>query len=118
MSNSDQERERRLSPRVYNEGAVQVEYILPDPRVRDLSISGLYVADPRPLQRGQPVELKLRLGPGDPLSVRGMVRRVDPGQGMGIEFIHLEPADRRRLREYVGRAKPESVSPAGDDIFS
>jgi hypothetical protein len=110
------ERDRRLSPRVAD-SIIQIEYVAPSPQVRDLSVSGVYVLDPRPLQRGQSVELRLRLGDTEPITIRGMVRRVDPGEGMGIEFIQIGAADRRRIREFIARVHPEKVSPADEDVF-
>ena len=115
MSSSD--RERRLDPRVAD-AVLQVEYVAPGPKVRDLSMTGMYVSDPRPLQRGQPLELRLWIGEGDAITIQGMVRRVDPGEGMGIEFIHVDTAGRRHIKEYISRVNPEKVSPAGDDMFS
>lgn len=111
---SPTEHERRLSPRVAD-GIIQIEYVTPSPKVRDLSVSGLYLVDTRPLQRGQPVELKLTLGEGEPILVRGMVRRVDPGEGMAIEFIQVDAAGRRRIKEFVATSDPSKVSPAGQD---
>lgn len=98
--------------------SIQVEYVVPSPQVRDLSVSGLYLSDSRTLQRGQPIDLRLRLGDSQAIAIKGMVRRVDPGQGMAIEFIQVDPADRRRIKEFIARANPEKISPAGDDIFS
>ncbi len=116
MSGSIEDRNRRLEPRVADDGVVHVEYIAPSPHVRDLSASGVYLADPRQLQLGQTVKLRLSLGPaGIPFVVTGMVRRVDPGQGFAVEFIQLEPADRRRLKEFIARGNPEKTSLAGAD---
>ncbi len=111
---TDRERDRRLDARVTND-VIQVEYLAPSPHVRDLSISGLFLLDPRPLMRGQPVQLKLSLAGVGTVVVQGMVRRVDPGVGMGIEFTQMEPSDRRKIKEYVARANPGQVSPAGED---
>ena len=113
---TDSGQERRLDARV-TDGIIQVEYVAPSPKVRDLSVAGLYILDPRPMQRGQTVELRLRLGDGQPIQVRGMVRRVDPGVGMAIEFIQIEAADRRRIKEFISHAQPDKVSPAGEDVF-
>lgn len=116
MSTPQDDRERRLDPRLADEGAVQVEYLAPSPHVRDLSASGVYLADPRQLQLGQTVKLRLSLGAArTPIVVSGMVRRVDPGQGFAVEFIHLEPADRRRLKEFIARGSPDKISAAGAD---
>lgn len=106
------ESDRRLESRALGDN-ISVEYLSPIPRVRDLSTSGLYLLDPRPFQRGQTVELRLAFDSGEPVVVRGMVRRVDPGQGMAIEFTHIDPADRRRVKAYIARADPKKISPAG-----
>lgn len=116
MSSPDRERERRLNARVFDT-SVHVEYVAPSPHVRDLSLTGCYILDPRALQLGQPVQLRIRLGDTEPMVVSGMVRRVDAGTGMAIEFIHIELEDRRRLKDYLLKASPESISPAGKDIF-
>jgi hypothetical protein len=117
MSDS-RERDRRLDARISN-SVVEVEYVAPSPHVRDLSVSGLYLLDQRPLLRGQPVQLKLGLGGSAIVVVQGMVRRVDPGVGMAIEFTQVDVADRRKIKEFLARANPADVSPAGkDDIFS
>ena len=117
MFETKRDRDRRLDPRV-SDNVVQAEYVVPSPQVRDLSVSGIYLADTRTFQIGQTVELRLRLGASEPMSIGGMVRRVDPGQGMAVEFIHLETADRRRIKEFIARAHPEKVSPADEDILA
>lgn len=111
MPKSDHE--RRLDARVAD-GIIQVEYMAPSPHVRDLSVSGLYLKDPRPLQRGQPIELKLRIGEAEPIVVLGMVRRVDPGVGMAIEIIQLNATARRRIKEFIAHADPSKISPADE----
>jgi hypothetical protein len=108
--------DRRLDARV-SDGVIQVEYVVPSPKVRDLSVSGLYLQDPRTLQRGQPIELLLHIAGHEPILIRGMVRRVDPGEGMAIEFIQLSAADRRKIKEFVAHSAPEKISPAGADEF-
>ena len=42
-------------------------------------------------------------------------RRVDPGKGFAIEFIQVDAANRRRIKDYISRSNPESISPAGRD---
>ena len=106
------ERDRRLEPRAIAE-AITVEFISPIPRVRDLSTSGLYLLGPHPLQLGQTVELRLAFGSGEPVLVRGMVRRMDPGKGMAIEFTHIDAAARHRVKEFISHSHPKKVSAAG-----
>ena len=106
------ESDRRLEPRARGE-TITVEFLAPIPRVRDLSTSGLYLLDPHPLQLGQTVELRLAFDSGEPVRVRGMIRRMDPGQGMAIEFIHIDAAARRRVKDFITRSDPKKISPAG-----
>lgn len=105
--------ERRGDARVAD-GVIQVEYVAPSPSVRDLSTSGLYLNDPRTLQMGQLIELKLRIGADEPIVIHGMVRRVDPGQGMAVEIIRLDANARRRIKEFISRADPGKISPADE----
>ena len=106
------EKDRRLSPRVEAE-KIDFQYLSSLPRVRDLSVDGLYLLDPRPFQRGQTVEFRLTLGSAKPFVVTGMVRRVEPGHGMAIEFIHIDAAARRRVKEFISTSPPGKISPAG-----
>jgi hypothetical protein len=109
-------RERRLHLRV-TDVPVHIEYVAPSPHIRDLSLSGCYIQDLRTLHLGQQLQLRIRLDNAEPILISGMVRRVDAGVGMAVEFIHIEPDDRRRLKDYLAKAAPESISPAGKDIF-
>ncbi len=112
---SPEERNRRLEPRVVGE-EIKVEYLSPVPRIRDLSTSGFFILDPRPFQRGQTVEFRLTLGSNKPFKVTGMVRRVEPGQGMAIEFIHIDADSRRLVKEFISRSDPKKVTPAHPDF--
>jgi hypothetical protein len=111
---SADEKNRRLNPRVESE-EISIQYLSPIPRVRDLSADGLYVLDPRPFQRGQTVEFRLTFGSGEPMVVSGMVRRVEPGKGMAIEFIHIGADARRRVKEYIARSGHLDVSATNTD---
>lgn len=98
----DIDHERCAQPRIIPAKAVQVEY--PDfrPRVRNLSLSGAFIEDPRPVGRGRVIQLVFQIGDGKPIQAKAMVRRVEPEVGMGVEFIEMSPGDRSRLREFVG----------------
>jgi hypothetical protein len=95
--------ERRLEQRVASDAALQVEYIFPAPQVHDVSQSGVYLLDNRTFQRGQILQLRLRFADGDSFVVKGIVRRHDPGKGTAFEFMEIDPAARRRLREIVSK---------------
>ncbi len=112
---SEAKKNRRHEPRV-TQSVGPIEYVAPSPRVRDLSMSGIYVFDTRAFHIGESVEFRLWLGPKDAVLVRGMVRRVDSGKGMALEFIHVDQADRRRLKDYISRFEPYGDVPATDEF--
>jgi uncharacterized protein (TIGR02266 family) len=78
----------------------------------DVGLRGVFVEWPEPLPIGESVELRFHL-PGSARPVRAdskvawwnppgeaaRARRL-PG-GVGLEFVSLDPADRRRIRELV-----------------
>ena len=73
-----------------------------DGRARDLSQAGLFFVGASIESATGDVFLELDLPdePMRPLSVVGEVRRVE-GHGMGIRFLGLPVADRRRLANYL-----------------
>ncbi len=93
--------DRRTEPRLQVR-PLSVEFPDLQPRVRNLSLSGLYIEDPRPFPRGRIVRLKIWLGDQESIVVRAMVRRVDEGAGMSLEFVEINDADRQRLRSFLG----------------
>lgn len=94
--------ERRGQRRTAPKKDIYVEY--PDfrSRVRNLSLGGAFIEDPRPLPRGRVVQVLLPVNGPPPIAAKAMVRRVEPEVGMGLEFIEMSPEDRNRLREFVG----------------
>lgn len=93
------------------DAAVKVEYVLPGPSIRDISLSGIYLLDARTFQRGQILDLRLRFTDGEMFAIKGIVRRTDPGQGMGVEFMEMDATARRRLREYIAqRTSKQTIS--------
>lgn len=92
---------RRCVPRVSIPEAV-VELLDFRPRLRDLSDAGVFVEDPRPVKAGRMVRLLLRLDERSrAITVWGMVRRVEEGKGMGIEFMEMSAADRALLHNFL-----------------
>ncbi|MCI0404390.1 MAG: PilZ domain-containing protein [Acidobacteria bacterium] len=72
------------------------------PRIRDISQGGLFIEDLRPLPAGRMLRLLLRLNPDSrAITVWGMVRRVEEGKGMGVEFVQISPADRALVRDFL-----------------
>ena len=89
--------ERRRSPRYPFEGVLTIEWgsALLEGVVRDISAEGMRVETPDPLWLGASFAAELALD--TPLRVDCVVRRVEPGQGMGVALIVPEEADRARL---------------------
>ncbi|HEY4485287.1 MAG TPA: PilZ domain-containing protein [Nitrospiria bacterium] len=73
-------------------------------RMDDISEDGLFIATPETFMVGSLLDLKFRLL-GDPhyIEVKGEVRYVEEGVGMGVQFITLSPEDRGKIRKFVGK---------------
>jgi hypothetical protein len=112
---AEAKKNRRHAARV-NEVGSTIEYVAPSPRVLDLSLNGAFVLDTRLFHIGESLEFRLWLGPRDSVVVRGMVRRVEPGRGMALEFIHIESTDRRRLKDYLSRFEAFGDLPPSEDF--
>jgi hypothetical protein len=101
--------ERRSAPRHQVE-ALQVE--LPDfqPRLRDLSLAGAYIEDPRPISPGHVVTLRISSAERVLINAKAMVRRADEGKGMAVEFLEIGAAGRKELRTLLGEESEERLS--------
>ena len=94
--------ERRGQPRIHPDKPVFADYPELRPRVRDISLAGAYIQDPRPLPRGRMLQLRIALDERTTITARAMVRRSDPGVGMGVEFLVMSDEDSRHLHKFVG----------------
>lgn len=94
--------ERRAQPRVHPDRNIQVDYPDLRPRIRDISLSGAFIEDQRPLPRGRMLKVTIRLDDRTSVSVRAMVRRSEEGVGMGVEFLSMSDQDRNHLRQFIG----------------
>lgn len=72
--------------------------------MRDISLAGAFIEDPCPLPPGQRFQLRFWLGAIEPLVVDAAIRRVEEGQGMGVEFLSMTPADYDHLRAFLHTA--------------
>lgn len=71
-------------------------------RVGTLSMGGIYICVPNP----PPVGTKLKLAfevPGGDVQTEGIVRNIEAGKGMGIQFTRLNPKDRILLQGLLNR---------------
>jgi hypothetical protein len=70
-------------------------------RVRVLSEGGAFIDTIHPSPPG--AEFDATIEAGDAIRVRCISRDLDPGWGMGVEFVALAESDRTRLQDLVGR---------------
>jgi hypothetical protein len=71
-------------------------------RVGTLSMGGIFICAPSP----PPVGTKLKLAfevPGGEVQTEGVVRNIESGKGMGIEFTRLNAKDRVLLQRLMNR---------------
>jgi PilZ domain len=73
-------------------------------RLENIALGGLFIRTPNPPPAESLVKVivTLPLGTGE-VQARGVVRRVAPSRGMGVEFTAMNPEDRGRL---TGLLKP------------
>lgn len=93
--------DRRCALRLSAAGAV-AELLDFRPRVRDISEGGVFIEDPRPLPRGRMLRLLIRLDERSrAFTALGLVRRVEEGKGMAIEFMEMSATDQALLRDFL-----------------
>lgn len=108
--------ERRVGSRIPAH-EVAVELLDFRPRLRDISQTGAFIEDPRPLPRGRTLQLLIRLGPDSrAITVWGMIRRVEEGKGMGVEFVQISPDDRAALKAFLQK-RVGKEGPTDDEAF-
>jgi tetratricopeptide (TPR) repeat protein len=75
-------------------------------RAETVALGGLFLHTPEPPAEGTVVELLFDLKSGE-IRARAIVRHSNPGRGMGIQFIQMQPADRARLDKFLANYKLE-----------
>jgi hypothetical protein len=93
--------ERRLARRCVFDAPLEIEWgssTLPA-RVSQISANGMFVEIDQPLWVGARFDARLGLQP--PLLLQCTVRRVAPGQGMGVSIEVAEPKAVERLEALV-----------------
>jgi len=97
--------QKRSAPRIRPKFPLYVES--PErSSVRDISVSGAFIEDKRSLPPGQRFQLRFWLGAIEPVVVNAAIRRVEAGQGMGVEFLSMTPADYDHLRAFLHATPP------------
>ncbi len=73
--------------------------------VRDLSLSGAFLAEELPFHIGQDIHLTVWLSDNEAIEIEAVVRRAVRGKGLGVEFVRMSEADTARLRKYFYTAR-------------
>ncbi len=68
---------------------------------RDIGIGGLYMTTSAKLDVGGELAMRMMLG-GREVSIGGVVAYTDPGQGVGIRFMHLSDENKNLLERELG----------------
>jgi len=68
--------------------------------IENLALGGLFIRTKQPAPVASPLGLMVEAPVGD-FRARGIVRRVIPSRGMGIEFVAMSPEDRARLNKLL-----------------
>lgn len=93
--------ERRKNPRYRCGAPVEISWgeVTLDATLRDISATGMYLESPEPLWLR--AEFSARVLLPERLSVRCVVRRIDEGKGMVVEFTELNPSVRMNLNHLL-----------------
>jgi tetratricopeptide (TPR) repeat protein len=75
-------------------------------RAETVALGGLFLHTPEPPAEGTLIELLFDLKIGE-IRARAIVRHSNPGRGMGVQFVQMQPADRARLDRFLATHKLE-----------
>jgi PilZ domain-containing protein len=98
--------DRRIAPRYPYQASLQIEWgsaVLPA-QLRDISAGGMFIQMSEPLWIGARFAAKWAFK--TPLQIECEVRRVEPGNGMGVAYTIADPEGKERvlaLLESLGR---------------
>jgi len=71
-------------------------------RVGTLSMGGIFICAPTPPLPGTKLKLAFEV-PGGEVQTEGIVRNIEAGKGMGIQFARLNAKDRVLLQRLMNR---------------
>jgi hypothetical protein len=93
--------ERRRHERYPCQAAVKITWgdVHMDATLRDISLSGMYIETPEPLWARAQFSAQLMLP--EAIRVECIVRRVDPGKGMVVEFTQVTQETRMNLTHLI-----------------
>lgn len=93
--------ERRWAPRYRFHADLEIEWgsTVLRARTRDISSSGMFIESADPLWVGAGFSAQLALP--KPVKLNCSVKRVEPGQGMGVSFAAVEENHQETLQELI-----------------
>lgn len=68
--------------------------------VGTVGLGGLFIEEKEPPPVGATLRLLFDV-PGGEVRARAIVRHVQPGEGMGVEFVHMRIEDRARFSQFI-----------------
>ena len=71
-------------------------------RVKTLSMGGVFLLGPDAAPLGTELKLVFQV-PGGIVQADAVVRNIVPGEGMGVEFVRMNPEDRALLQRLLHR---------------
>ena len=105
---------RRLSWRVRTPDGVWISWSCDGrddvSRVRDLSLEGVFIETSKPRPVGVTAKLDLLVHEGQ-VRAEAVVRRIEPGCGLGLKFTAISDEDRPRLAALMTRIRSLSRLP-------
>ena len=77
-------------------------------RITNVSLGGVYIltTDPCPPRQKVSIEFKVPGSSNTTVAAEAIVRRVHPGEGMGVEFESLTPEQEQALLDYINSEDP------------
>ncbi len=94
--------DRRTNARLRPRSSMVVEYPGLRSTVRDLSPTGAFIEDERPLPVGRVLTVRLRAERFDgEIEAKAIVRRVEPQIGMAVEFVAIHKESNQRLQDFL-----------------
>jgi Tfp pilus assembly protein PilZ len=99
MGSAEKRRFKRLNTRWITRIATHVSY---PHQVRNVSLGGVFLETSAEFQNGQEIELEMRIPDyAEAVRVRGVVRWVEEGHGVGVEFLELGRVGREVIHGIV-----------------
>ena len=101
-------KERRKSARVLTHLLVSAKDLATDiqtyGRITDISLGAVYMLTTDPHGPGEKISVQFKIpGSGYAFEADAVVRRVHPGEGMGLEFQSLDAEQESALRAFISR---------------